>query len=152
MKSLYLNTRSFSYLFDNQYQSYYRSHSNPFALTKAEQQISTKNIVLINYIFKSILESRYSNNNSIHCLLLEKLTLKQQLNIKESIVDANNRLNRVFPSFIPFSNEFLPRNRLIDIYSSCFFSILQTNTKKAEKHIFKSLTILHFKYQMIQKQ
>ena len=152
MKSLYLNTRSFSYLFYNQYQSYYKSHSNPFALTKAQQQIPTKNIVPINHIFKSILESRYSNNNSIDCLLLEKLTPKQQLNIKESIVDANNRLNRVFPSFIPFSSEFLPGNRLIDIYSSYFFFILQTNIKNAEKHIFKSLTILHFKYQMIQKQ
>jgi len=36
------------------------------------------------------------------------------LNIKEFIVDANNRLNGNFPSFIPFSSEFLPRNRLID--------------------------------------
>ena len=135
MKSLYLNTRSFSYLFYNQYQSYYRSHPNPFALTKAQQQIPTKNIVPINYIFKSILESRYSNNNSIHCLLLGKLTLKQQLNIKESIVDANNRLNRVFPSFIPFSSKFLPRNRLIDIYFSHFFSFYK-QAQKRQKSIY----------------
>ena len=133
MKSFYLNTRSFSYLFYNQYQSYYRSHSNLFALTKAQQQIPTKNIVPINHIFKSILESRYSNNNSIHCLLLEKVTFKQQLNIKESIVDANNRLNRVFPSFIPFSSEFLPKNRLIDIYSSYFFFHSTNKYKKGRK-------------------
>ena len=74
----------------------------------------------MNYIIKSMLESRHLDNNSIYCLLLENLTPKQWLNIKESIVDANNRLNRVFPSFIPFSSEFLPRNRLIDIYPSCF--------------------------------
>jgi len=67
-----------------------------------------------------MLESRHSDNNSIHCLLLKKLTPKQLLNVKGSIVDVNNRLNRVFPSFIPFSSEFLPGNRLIDIYPSCF--------------------------------
>ena len=90
-----------------------------------------------------MLESRYSNNNSIHCLLLGKLTLKQQLNIKESIVDANNRLNRVFPPFIPFSSKFLPGNRLIDIYSSHFFN--STNKyKKGRKAYIQKLNNLTF--------
>ena len=74
----------------------------------------------MNHIFKSMLESWYLDNNNIHCLLLKKLTPKQQLNVKESIVDANNRLDGVFPSFIPFSSEFLLGNRLIDIHPSCF--------------------------------
>ena len=67
-----------------------------------------------------MLESRHLDNNRIHQLLLEKLTPKQQLNIKGFIVDTNNRLNEVLLSFISFSSEFLPGNRLIDIYSSCF--------------------------------
>jgi len=67
-----------------------------------------------------MLESRHLDNNSIHCLSLEKLTSKQWLNVKESIVDANNRLNEVFPSFISFNSEFLPGNKLIDIYPSHF--------------------------------
>ena len=45
------------------------------------------------------------------------------MNIKGSNVDANNRLNGVFPSFIPFSSEFLPGNRLIDIYSRINLSV-----------------------------
>ena len=60
------------------------------------------------------------------------------MNIKISIVNANNRLNRVFPFFIPFSSEFLLKNRLIDIYSS-YFSFHSTNKcKKGSKaHIWK---------------
>ena len=52
--------------------------------------------LLMNYIIKSMLESRHLDNNSIHCLLLEKLVFKQQLNVKESIIDANNRLTGFF--------------------------------------------------------
>ena len=55
------------------------------------------------------------------------------MNIKRSIVDANNRLNRVFPSFIPFSSEFLSKNRLIDIYSSYFFFHSTNKYKKGRK-------------------
>ena len=83
-----------------------------------------------------MLESRHLDNNSIHCLLLKKLTPKQQLNVKESIVDANNRPNRVFPSFIPFSSEFSPGNRLINIYSSCFsFHFTDKHEKDRKVHI-----------------
>ena len=52
-----------------------------------------------NHIIKSMLESRHSNTNNNHHLLLEKLTPKQQLNIKSPIIDVNNRLNRIFHSF-----------------------------------------------------
>ena len=47
-------------------------------------------------------------------------TIKQQLKVKSSIVDANNRLNGVFNSFDSFNNEFSSGNKLIDIYSSHF--------------------------------
>ena len=42
------------------------------------------------------------------------------MNIKGSIVDANNRLNGIFNSFNSFNSEFSLGNRLIDIFSSCF--------------------------------
>ena len=51
---------------------------------------------------------------------METLTIKQQLKVKSSIVDANNRLNGVFNSFDSFNNKFSPGNRLIDIYPSHF--------------------------------
>ena len=67
-----------------------------------------------------MLESRHLNINNNHGLLLEKLTPKQQLNIKDSIVNTNNRLNGVFSSFNPLSIEFSPGDRLIDIFPSHF--------------------------------
>ena len=62
------------------------------------------------------------------------LTVKQHFKVKSSIVNVNNRLNRVFNSFDSFNNELSPRNKLIYLYSSCFsFHHLDrksSNTKK----------------------
>ena len=85
-----------------------------------------------NHIIKSLLELRHLNSNNNHYLSLNKLTLKQQLNIKGPIVDANNRLNRVFPFFSLFSTKFSPGDRIIDIFPSCF-SFHSTNRKKSRK-------------------
>ena len=60
------------------------------------------------------------NNNKVHQLLLERLTPRQQLNIKGPIVDIDNKTNKVFPSFDLFSSEFSSRDRLIDVFPSCF--------------------------------
>ena len=87
--------------------------------------------LLSNHIIKSLLELRHLNSNNNHHLSLNKLTLKQQLNIKGSIVDANNRLNRVFPFFNLFSTKFSPGDRIIDIFPSCF-SFHSTNRKSKE--------------------
>ena len=80
------------------------------------------------------MKSRYLNNNSIHYLLLEKLTSKQQSNIKRSIIDANNRLNGVFPLFNSFSSEFSSEDRLINIFPSWFsFYFTDRKCKKDRK-------------------
>lgn len=86
-----------------------------------------------NHIIKLIMEFRYSDN-SFHWLSLEHLTPKQQLNVKGSIMDTNNRLNSVFSSFIPFSSEFLPGYRLIDILPSNFlFYLIDRKNKESIK-------------------
>ena len=86
-----------------------------------------------------MLESRHSDTSNNHCLLLKKLTPKQWLNIKGSIVDANNRLNRIFPSFNSLSLKFSSVNRLIDIFLSCFsFYFMDWKSKESRKiHICK---------------
>ena len=61
------------------------------------------------------------------------------MNIKDSIMDMDNRTNKVFPSFDSFSSEFSPRDRLIDVFPSCF-SFHFTNRKSKENikaHICK---------------
>ena len=64
---------------------------------------------------------------------------RQQLLLKGPIVDSNNRLNEVFPSFDPFSNKFSPRDRLIDIFPSHFFfySMNRRNEESIKAHIHK---------------
>ena len=81
-----------------------------------------------NHTIKTLFESRYSNGSHLHYLFLENITSKQWLNIKSSIVDTNNHLNGIFPSFNSFNSEFSPEFRLIDLFSSCF-SFYQANCK-----------------------
>ena len=64
-------------------------------------------------------------------LFLEKLTPKQCLNIKGPVVDMDNRINEIFPAFDLFNKEFSLRDRLIDIFSSCF-SFYYTNRQSKE--------------------
>jgi len=45
---------------------------------------------------------------------------KQQSSIKGSIVDMDDKFNKVFPSFFPFNHEFSLENRLIDVFPNCF--------------------------------
>ena len=62
---------------------------------------------------------------------MEKLTNKQKLKVKSSIIDTNNRLNGIIYSFDPFNNEFSPGNRFIDMFPSCF-SFYLSDRKSAE--------------------
>ena len=61
------------------------------------------------------------------------------MNIKESIVDTNNRLNKVFSSFNSFSFEFSSGDRLIDIFPSCFsfYSMDRKSEEGRTVHICK---------------
>ena len=68
-----------------------------------------------NHIINSMLEARSLNHANLHCFSLEQLTSRQQLNIKGSIVDINNRFNENFPLFSHFNCKFSPENKLIDI-------------------------------------
>jgi len=53
-------------------------------------------------------------------------------------VDANNRLNRLFPSFNPFCSKFSSEDRLIDIFSCFSFHSVNRRSKEGIKvHIFK---------------
>jgi len=70
---------------------------------------------------------------------MEKLTDKQRLKVKSSTIDANNRLNGIFNFFDSFNKKFSPRNRLIDMFPSCF-SFYSSDRKSAgtrKTHLYK---------------
>ena len=72
------------------------------------------------------------NNNKVNWLSLERLTLRQWLNIKGSVVNIDNRTNKVFLSFNPFSSEFSPGDRL-DVFPSYLF--FHSTDKKSKGNI-----------------
>jgi len=84
-----------------------------------------------NHTIKFLLERRHSEDTSHYCLLLENMTHKQWLKIKGSVIDANNHLNGIFPTFNSLSNEFSSRTRLIDTFPS-HFSFHHANCKNKE--------------------
>ena len=59
------------------------------------------------------------------------MTHKQQLKIKSFVIDTDNYLNGIFPAFNSLINEFSPRTRLIDTFSS-HFSFYHANYKSKE--------------------
>jgi len=81
-----------------------------------------------NHVIKSLLEHHHITNLILHCLFLEKLTSKQRLKVKSFIVDTNNYLNGILPSFNPLHKELSPSFWLVDIFSN-YFSFNTINHK-----------------------
>ena len=92
-----------------------------------------------NYAIKFLFERRHTENTSLHCLLLENITPKQQLKIKDPIIDANNYLNRIFPYFNSLSYEFSSEYQLIDTFPIHFLSCYANYKNKENKaaYIYK---------------
>jgi len=90
--------------------------------------------LLANHIINSIIEARPMNYINLHWFSLEWLTSKQHSNIKDPIMDTNNRFNEVFPLFSSFNCEFSLGNRLTNILPKCFsFHSLNINCESSTK-------------------
>ena len=60
-----------------------------------------------------LLKRNYMNNSSQHQILLKAMILSQKLNIKSSIMNANNCLNGVLLLFDLLNREFHPGQRFV---------------------------------------
>ena len=69
------------------------------------------------------------------------LTLKQHLKIKGPIVDTNNHLNRLFPSFNSLNKEISPSIYLVDVMGH-----LDTNNFYFILFYFSDFTLLYFTF------
>ena len=94
--------------------------------------------LLHNHILQSLLELRSTNCHDPHCLFLNLLTHHQRENIKGTIVDMNNRSNKIFSSLDLLNKEFFPNSHLIDIFPSHFsfhpFNKCSNNNLKDYSH------------------
>jgi len=68
------------------------------------------------HTIKSLLEHYHISDSNSHHLLLDKVTLKQRLKIKSFIVDVNNCLNGILPSFNSLYKKLSPSFCLVDIF------------------------------------
>ena len=72
---------------------------------------------------------------SIHTLIpphsINSLTDRQKASVKGHLIDSNNKLYRVFPSFSPLNPEFIPDSRIIDIFPDQFSFNLASKGKNA---------------------
>ena len=73
-----------------------------------------------NYILRLLLESRLLLNKESYCFSLDMFTPSQCLTIKSSIVDMDNRFNKVFPTFDLYNKKFSPSSWIIDLFPSHF--------------------------------
>ena len=95
--------------------------------------------LLMNHIIKLLLEIRSMNDKDTHQLLLERLTPRQQANIRGPVINMGNRFNKIFPSFSSLNHEFSLGNRLIDIFPSqfSFHSINRKSKGSIKTHLEK---------------
>jgi len=62
--------------------------------------------LLSNHTLIFLLESQHSKKTKPHHIALNNLTPKQCRKVKSAIVDSNDHLNSLFPSFDNFHKEF----------------------------------------------
>jgi len=102
--------------------------------------------LLSNHMVKALLDHYHSNASHLYYFSLEKLSSKQKLKVKNSIVDINNHLNRILPSFNPLHKELIPGFQLVDIFSNCFsFNIVGhkvSDFKMVDSKYF--ISVFHF--------
>ena len=66
------------------------------------------------------MDSPFSSPKCQYTISLKSLTSHQRLNIKGHLVDSNNKLYGIFPSFSPLHLELFPGSRIIDNFSDHF--------------------------------
>ena len=95
-----------------------------------------------NYRLKKLLERRFAPQ---HHFSLENITTKQWITIKSSVVNTNNYLNGIFPSFDTLNREFHSRNKLVDFFSDCFsFHKVNYSSKESKSHYCSHLNNIVF--------
>ena len=90
-----------------------------------------KSSLLSNHIISNILSSNKIQERRGHISSIDYLIAKQRIHLKSPLIDVDDKYNEYFPSFSFFNKEFKHKNRLIDLFSDCFyFHFCSSNSKK----------------------
>ena len=73
------------------------------------------------------------------------MSMKQWITVKSSVVDTNNHLNGIFPSFNSLNKEFYLENRSVASFSNCFsFHKVDCSSKESKLHFCSHLNNIVF--------
>ena len=92
-------------------------------------------VLLPNHPIWSLMDSPSSSSKCQHPISLSTLTDCQRSLIKGHLVNSNNKLYGIFPSFSPLHPEFSPGSRIIDNFSDCFSFNLSNKEKNDKIHL-----------------
>ena len=87
-----------------------------------------------NHIIRSLMDNHLNSCIGSHPHSIKSLTNRQKTSVKGYIIDFNNKLYGVFPSFSPLNPEFSPGSRVINIFLDKFSFNLATKGKNASSH------------------
>ena len=85
-----------------------------------------------NYIIHMLMDLSFSLPKCQHLLAINSLMSHQRSNVKNHLVDSNNKLYGIFSSFSPFHLELSLGSRIINIFSD-HFSFSLSNRNKNDK-------------------
>ena len=90
-----------------------------------------------NHTLNLLLDNQHSKKAKPHYLSLGNLISKQYLKLKSSVVDSNNYLNEIFPSFDNLYKELSSGFWLVDNFSNYFYfySVTFKNKEIKDAHI-----------------
>ena len=96
--------------------------------------------LLINHILKLIINTNNLDKCKPYCLSLTNITPKQQMNIKEPLVNMDNRCNKFILFFFLFNKKSLPGNRIINVFPKYFsFHLVNRNSSHNTKNHLNKL-------------
>jgi len=89
------------------------------------------------HAINSLWDEYHSKKTIPHHLSMGSLTDKQCLKVKSSIIDLNNHLNEVYPSFNRLHKELSPGFWLVDNFPNyfSFHTVIHKDTKIINAHI-----------------
>jgi len=87
-----------------------------------------------NHLIKNLMDDSLNTCLNFHPHSINSLTVRQKTSVKGHIINSNNKLYGVFPSFSPLNLEFIPGSRIIDIFPDKFSFNLASKGKNASTH------------------
>ena len=91
-----------------------------------------------NHLIRTLMDDSLNTCNKLSPLSINMLTECQKNTVKGYLIDSNNKLFGVFPSFSPLNLEFNLGSRIVDIFSD-WVSFNLANKAKSDKSRFQQL-------------